>query len=166
VYDLTVTTRDSSGYIIAATGTQDLSKDGYRLPTEMEWMWAAMGADRTTQPNTTGYAKPFAGNGAIGDNAWYDVNSGSKTHQVSQKNANELGLRDMSGNVFEWCWDWYDGYPTGAQTDFLGAASGGSRVFRGGGWYLDASGCTVAFRGYTNPSNRYSGVGFRVVAGD
>jgi formylglycine-generating enzyme required for sulfatase activity len=123
--------------------TQDLSKNGYRLPTEMEWMWAAMGA------NTTGYSKAFAGsNGSnsIGEYAWYYSNSDSKTHEVGKKTANELNLFDMSGNVYEWVWDWYGSYSSGELTDLTGPASGTARVIRGGSWLHDASFCAVALR--------------------
>jgi formylglycine-generating enzyme required for sulfatase activity len=137
--------------------TQDLSKDGYRLPTEMEWMWAAMGAD------TSGRGKAFAGNtGSIDDNAWYNENSEGSTHQTGYKNANELGLKDMSGNVREWCWDWYGGYTDGPLTDPPGTGSG-SRVMRGGGWNFYASNCTVANRSSFDPYFAVNVIGFRVV---
>ncbi|MDR0553935.1 MAG: SUMF1/EgtB/PvdO family nonheme iron enzyme [Treponema sp.] len=145
--------------------TQDLSKNGYRLPTEMEWMWAAMGADKTAQPNTSGYNKAFAGsNGSnsIGDYAWY-YNS-YKTHKVGQKTANELNLSDMSGNVWEWVWDWADSYPNGERTDFTGPASGSNRVLRGGSWNDADLGCKVAYRdNYDVPRSRYNHYGFRVL---
>jgi formylglycine-generating enzyme required for sulfatase activity len=89
---------------------------GYRLPTEMEWLWAAMGADTASQPNTTGYLKRFAGDNEghtedIDDYVWY-AGTSDETHQVGKKAGNELGLKDMSGNVNEWCWDWSrDIYP-------------------------------------------------------
>jgi formylglycine-generating enzyme required for sulfatase activity len=147
--------------------TPDFTKNGYRLPTEMEWMWAAMGADKTSQPNTTGYSKTYAGSEEsgttnIGNYAWYTSNSDSKTHEVGKKTANELGLKDMSGNVWEWCWDWYVSViPTGDQTDFTGAASGSSRVGRGGSWDFNASYCTAAYRYYASPTDRYDNLGFR-----
>jgi formylglycine-generating enzyme required for sulfatase activity len=145
------------------------SADGYRLPTEAEWMWAAMGAD-TASPgsaNTTGYAKPFAGSdgsNAIGDYAWYVDNSGGKTHPVGTKLPNELGLYDMSGNVWEWTWDWYEvSYPGGQLTDPTGAASGTGRVRRGGSWNGDASRCAAAARYGNDPHVRDNNIGFRVV---
>jgi formylglycine-generating enzyme required for sulfatase activity len=148
--------------------TMNITKNGYRLPTEMEWMWAAMGADRTSQLNTTGYSKAFAG--STGSNnvdayAWYDDNSGSKTHETGKKAANELGLKDMSGNVEEWCWDLNDHYyPTGEQTDYTGTALDTYyRVERGGRWDLVASRCMVADRGSGDPYGWDFGVGFRVV---
>jgi formylglycine-generating enzyme required for sulfatase activity len=164
--------------------TANWSANGYRLPTEMEWMWAAMGAtsdgrgaDIVGGVNTGGYTKGYAGSieagGAqvnIGNYAWTSENSANTTHPVGTKLPNELGLYDMSGNVFGWCWDWvaYNGaYPyyaiTGAVTDYRGAASGDCRVLRGGSWNLIASYATVAFRNADNPWPQYDYFGFRVV---
>jgi formylglycine-generating enzyme required for sulfatase activity len=146
--------------------TWDKSKNGYRLPTEMEWMWAAMGADKSAQPNTTGYAKAFAGSdgtNSIGDYAWYDANSGGGTHEVGKKLPNELGLRDMSGNVSEWCWDWDGSYPTGTQTNYDGAAPGTYRVIRDSNWYYVELACAMSYRSYTSPGSWIIYHGFRVV---
>jgi formylglycine-generating enzyme required for sulfatase activity len=147
--------------------TWDKSKNGYRLPTEMEWMWAAMGADKSVQPNTTGYVKAFAGStgsNSIGDYAWYSDNSDSKTREVGKKTANEVGLKDLSGNVWEWCWEWYsDSYPTGETTDYDGADSGTYRAQRGGSWHNSAFNCAVSDRSNGNPGLRNSDLGFRVV---
>jgi formylglycine-generating enzyme required for sulfatase activity len=146
----------------------DWDADGYRLATEMEWMWAAMGAD-TADPgavNTTGYSKAFAGSTGtnnINDYAWY-VSNTFATHPSGGKSANELNLYDMSGNVFEWCWDWYeDPYPTGAVSDYRGAASGVQRIYRGGSWNLSDALCAVGYRGANIPELRNAGIGFRVV---
>ena len=147
--------------------TANWSADGYRLPTEMEWMWAAMGA-------VDDYTKPFAGsNGsnAIGDYAVFGYNSGDtgatttqRSNQVSSKLPNELGLYDMSGNIWEWNWDWYNlPYPAGTLTDYPGVATGTYRVARGGSWSFPASYCTVAIRFDYNPYNQFSSLGFRVV---
>ena len=174
---------DGSHPIIRATVIVNWANNGYRLPTEMEWMWAAMGAtsDRSngytgTGTNTTGYTKGYAGSTEvedtqvdIGDYAWYDVNSDSTTHPVGTAGTtghpNELGLYDMSGNVCEWVWDWYDDpYPYGTQTDYRGAASGTNRVLRGGSWFDEAPYAAVANRSiYSNPSVRLNFIGFRVV---
>jgi len=150
--------------------------NGYRLPTEMEWMWAAMGADKDARAdaidaegiNRTGWSKNYAGEGygsgtSIDDYAWYTSNSSSKTHPVGGKLPNELGLYDMSGNVWEWCWDWYDDYPTGPLTDYSGAGSGSCSVLRGGGWLNLASYCTVAYRNFYFPYYQFSYGGFRVL---
>ncbi len=146
----------------------DWSADGYRLPTEMEWMWVAMGADKDNpgKVNTKGYTKKFAGsNGShkIDDYAWYDKNSNRSTHPVGMKQPNELGIYDMSGNVWEWCWDWYGNYPSGSTTNYRGAASGNYRVFRGGSWYFIASLASIANRFINYPYRRYNDLGFRVV---
>jgi formylglycine-generating enzyme required for sulfatase activity len=146
--------------------TMDTTKNGYRLPTEMEWMWAAMGADTTSQPNTMGYLKAFAGStgsNSIGDCVWYYVNSNYKTHEGGKKQANELGLYDMSGNVSDWCWDWYATYDSGSQADPSGASSGTYRVLRGGGWNGGAVYARSADRNNSTPSNRDNALGFRLV---
>jgi formylglycine-generating enzyme required for sulfatase activity len=154
------------------------TNNGYRLPTEMEWMWAAMGAPADGQKggtNTTSYLKDFAGStgsNVIGDFAVFGYH-GSETgrtttlrsNPVGSKTAgaNELGLYDMSGNVWEWNWDRFGTYPTGTVTDYRGAASLSSRILRGGSWNYDASYCTVAYRYSGYPYSRYSFIGFRVV---
>jgi len=148
------------------------TNNGYRLPTEMEWMWAAMGAPadgRGGGTNTTGYLKGYAGSieGAgrtnIGNFAWYRVNSGEITHPVGTKLANELGLHDMSGNVWEWCWDSHGAYPAGILTDYRGATLDAGRVVRGGGWNGVALCCAVASRSYSFSRYEFKGAGFRVV---
>lgn len=147
----------ATGYpITAATVTANWTNNGYRLPTEAEWQFAARGGNNSN--NDT-----YAGSNTVGDVSWYSVNAGSTTHTVGTKTANELGLYDMSGNVWEWCWDWYGDYPTTAQTDYRGAASGSFRVLRGGGWNAGAAYCTVAFLGNSLPNGQFDDFGFRVV---
>ena len=136
--------------------TANLTKTGYRLPTEAEWEYIARGGNGLTGTQTT-----YSGSGNIDDVAWYTSNSGSKTHEVKKKTANSLGIYDMSGNVWEWCWDWYGNISE--STGAAGSSSGSGRVSRGGCWCLDASFCTVSRRNYYYPYNRYNYVGFRVV---
>jgi len=137
-------------------------RPGYRLPTEAEWEYAAAG----------GKQEEYAGTdkeGAVGDYAWYDENSGSRTRPVRNKKANPFGLYDMSGNVWEWCWDWYDAayYAQCAQQgvvqDPMGPSSGGNRVLRGGSLDDYYGYCRVSSRGSTGPWGEAYFLGFRVV---
>ena len=128
----------------------------YRLPTEAEWEFAARGGKQSK-----GYK--YSGSDNIGVVAWYTGNSGVKTHQVGTKEPNELGIYDMSGNVWEWCGDWYGSYSSSAQTNPTGPSSGSCRVLRGGGWYGNVGYCRVSYRRYDDPSYRGSNSGFRVV---
>ena len=128
----------------------------FRLPTEAEWEYAARGGNKSR-----GYK--YSGSNNIGDVAWYTDNSGDKTHQVGTKAPNELGIYDMSGNVWEWCQDWYSNYSSSSQTNPKGASSGSARVLRGGSWFSDAWNCRVSFRYYNNPDDGYYFIGFRLV---
>jgi formylglycine-generating enzyme required for sulfatase activity len=128
----------------------------YRLPTEAEWEYAARGGKQTH-----GYT--YSGSNTIGDVAWYGENSGYANHTVGTKQPNELGIYDMSGNVWEWCSDWWGNYSSDAQTNPTGPAQGSTRVIRGGGWSNDATYCAVSYRGNYTPGNRYSDIGFRLV---
>ena len=134
----------------------ELTGKKFRLPTEAEWEYAARGGSKSK-----GYK--YSGSNTLGDVAWYDGNSGSKTHPVKTKRANELGLYDMSGNVWEWCSDWYGGYSSDAQTNPKGAASGSGRVLRGGSWFSYERNCRVSDRSDYYPGNRDCYNGFRLV---
>jgi formylglycine-generating enzyme required for sulfatase activity len=138
------------------TQLNQLTGKNYRLPTEAEWEYAARGGKQTHNYN-------YSGSNTIDNVAWYRDNSGSSTHQVGTKQANELGIYDMSGNVWEWCSDWYGSYTSEAQTNPAGPATGSDRVIRGGSWGNDASDCRVAFRYSSSPGFRSLMLGFRVV---
>ena len=135
----------------------------FRLPTDAEWEYAARGGSQSQ-----GYK--YAGSNTIGDVAWYYDNSYNKgsshpdygTHPVGQKHPNELGLYDMSGNVWEWCQDWYGDYSSGSQTNPNGPSSGSYRVGRGGGWDDNARFCRVSYRGGSTPALRFFNLGLRL----
>ena len=134
------------------------SKTGknFRLPTEAEWEYAARGGNKSN-----GYK--YSGSNSIDNVAWYYGNSGNKTHTVGSKSPNELGIYDMSGNVWEWCSDWYGSYSSGSQTNPTGPSSGSYRVLRGGSWYGDAGDCRVSNRNDDDPDGRYGNCGFRLI---
>ena len=128
----------------------------FRLPTEAEWEYAARGGKKSC-----GYQ--YSGSSTISDVAWYDGNSGNKTHPVGTKQANELGIFDMSGNVYEWCQDRYGSYVSLSQTNPTGAVSGSYRVCRGGSWHGNAICCRSSYRSNETPDSRYIILGLRLV---
>ncbi|MBS7395888.1 MAG: SUMF1/EgtB/PvdO family nonheme iron enzyme, partial [Prevotellamassilia sp.] len=128
----------------------------FRLPTEAEWEFAARGGNQSRHAQ-------YSGSSRIDDVAWYDGDSGRKTHPVKTKQPNELGIYDMSGNVFEWCQDRYDSYSSYAQTNPTGAGSGSNRVNRGGGWDYSPRYCRSSRRSYYAPENSSIDLGLRLV---
>lgn len=130
--------------------------NGYRLPTEAEWEYLARGGKTTNSGQMT-----YSGSDKIDDVAWYSLNSGGKTHEVKKKGSNALGLYDMSGNVWEWCWDWYG--DIGKDTPATGVSAGSYRITRGGCYSHIALNCTVSDRCGITPSRRSGRLGFRVV---
>ena len=137
--------------------TPNWDANGYRLPTDAQWEYAAKGGNGSPGNFT------YSGSNDIDDVAWYSVNSGSKTHEVGLKAPNGLGIYDMSGNVWEWCWDRYGDYPSEPVTDYYGAAAGTVRVFRGGSW-RDSAGITQSVSPLSyDPGYRVNALGFRLV---
>ena len=135
-----------------------LTGKNFRLPTEAEWEYAARGGNKSR-----GYK--YSGSNNISDVAWYRDNSSCATHPVCIKSPNELGIYDMSGNVWEWCSDWYGKryYSSSPSNNPPGPTSGSGRVIRGGSWSGIAQGCRVANRGYNTPVYRYDSLGLRLV---
>lgn len=182
VYTIHNIVRDTaSKHITSADVKMNMKKKGYRLPTEAEWEFAARGGD--TKAAT--WSNAFAGLGSDGgkkihDEAenlvdtnlamvgWYFYNSNSdrttrKTHETGLKLPNALGLYDMSGNVWEWCWDKWGTIPAGETvTNARGTASGRTRVSRGGAWNYYACSCVVSYRDFVDPSCSLHYLGFRV----
>ena len=141
--------------MIVISKLNNLTGKNFRLPTEAEWEFAARGGNNSNHTR-------YSGSGNISDVAWHNDNSGDKTHPVAMKQANELGIYDMSGNVWEWCSDWYGDYSSSAQSNPIGASSGTSRVFRGGSWVFNAWNCRSSRRYNSYPDATDYGLGLRL----
>lgn len=157
----TVSWDDCQQFIAALNAVTGMS---FRLPTEAEWEFAARGGNESE-----GYK--YAGSNSLATVGWYSYNDSwtslrgtgtHGTHAVATRNPNELMLCDMSGNVHEWCQDWYGVYSSEPQTDPTGPASGTNRVYRGGSWYFDEWFCRVSFRNGAAPAYRSYGIGLRL----
>ena len=132
-----------------------LTGKNFRLPTEAEWEYAARGGNKSRGYKYSGSNNPDAV-------AWYSKNSGYETHPVAQKQSNESGLYDMSGNVWEWCYDWYGKYKSNSQTNPTGSSTGSYRVLRGGSWFYYARSVRVSDRLNGEADYRNSEFGFRL----
>jgi formylglycine-generating enzyme required for sulfatase activity len=126
---------------------------GFRLPTEAEWECSAR----------AGESFKYAGSSNVAEVAWYAYNSGRETHPVGQRKPNGFGLYDMSGNVWEWVWDWYGAYSSVSQSDPTGVSTGSNRVLRGGAWSRSLYGTRASDRNRSSPTYRNNSFGFRLV---
>jgi formylglycine-generating enzyme required for sulfatase activity len=146
--------------MIASGSTSFMSLTGLRLPTEAEWEYAHRAGTTTAFHSFTGYPNGTNTDSLLGSIAWYG--SGSQTHAVAGKFANGYGLYDMSGNVWEWCQDWYGDYSSGSVINPTGPATGSYRLLRGGGWGDPSGNCRASRRNFITPDFVISGFGFRV----
>jgi formylglycine-generating enzyme required for sulfatase activity len=139
------------------TRLNSLTGKNYRLPTEAEWEYAARGGNK-------GNGYMYSGSNDLNEVGWYNINSSNQPHPVGQKKPNELGIYDMSGNVWDWCLDGYisNYYTTSPNTDPVASVSNKMYVFRGGQWGWLEEGCRVVFRNYSASNTQHPGIGFRV----
>lgn len=148
-----VSYKDCNSFIVRLN---ELTGYKFRLPTEAEWEYAAKGG-------ALGENTQYCGSNVLDKVAWCTTNSSGHTHNVKEKAANELGVYDMSGNVWEWCSDWYGAYAAGEALNPKGPSSGDYHVYRGGCWCCDAAFSRITIRGYDRSNYRSSEVGVRVV---
>ncbi|MES2389103.1 MAG: formylglycine-generating enzyme family protein [Bacteroidota bacterium] len=132
------------------------TKMNYKLPTEAQWQYAAKGGNATK-------GTKYAGSNELEEVAWYDKNSSDKPHPVGKKKPNEIGLYDMSGNVWEWCQDWYGPYPAEEKVEYAGLPTGTARVYTGGSFHTGTKGCRTTHRNSAAPATTFNYVGFRLV---
>ncbi|MBE2278781.1 MAG: SUMF1/EgtB/PvdO family nonheme iron enzyme [Ignavibacteriaceae bacterium] len=146
----------SNVYLINGTEVTKLhGSNGYRLPTEAEWEFAARGGLKSK-----GFL--YSGDNKLNQVGWYQKNSGSKPHSIMSLKPNELGIYDMSGNVWEWCWDIYGPYTSSNKTNPLGPSAGKNRVYRGASWFNSDVEARLAFRKSLPPGSKYFNLGFRL----
>lgn len=158
---------DAEGNLLDKNGniTIDITQvEGYRLPTEAEWEYAARGGHIDIKNGIEENDFKFSGSNDIDEVAWYDKNSDAMTHEIGHFKPNELGIYDMTGNVWEWCHDWFGNYSSEKQINPIGPSSSPyySRIYRGGSWFYYPLQCRISYRTFHNPKFVATYVGFRV----
>jgi len=159
-YKIEIEEIDRTGSITSAQVELDITANGYRLPTEAEWEFAARGGGLVA---ATDWSYKYSGSNKIDSVCWDYFNSSKKTHQVGLKSPNRLGLYDMSGNIAEWCHDFYHSISPTEETNPTGTLHGDFKVIRGGSFASSSEDCTVSKRDYTEPDSTFKDIGFRVV---
>lgn len=159
-YKIEIEEIDRTGSITSAQVELDITANGYRLPTEAEWEFAARGGELVA---ATDWYYNYSGSNKIDSVCWDIINSSKKSHQVGLKSPNQLGLYDMSGNVAEWCHDFYHYISPTEETNPTGTLHGDFKVIRGGSFASSSEDCTVSKRDYTVPYSTFKDIGFRVV---